>query len=113
MDGYALCFESSSIIILENYDKSFHSYFRSCFSLYYDILLFFDTESSHAELPYKFHTSVHHFCIMLSEKNMIIVKEKTDFLGMHINDGSYVAQPHIIESFKDFSDKDHTKKYIQ
>ncbi|OMO69072.1 ORF I polyprotein [Corchorus olitorius] len=44
---------------------------------------------------------------------MTIGTSEIDFLGMHLKEGKYVAQPHIGQALQDFPDENLTKKQIQ
>ncbi|XP_022751561.1 uncharacterized protein LOC111300172 [Durio zibethinus] len=78
-----------------------------------DILLFSLDDTSHAQLLNKFQSIIQKYEIMLSKKKMIIRATEIDFLGMHLKDGQYIAQPHIAQSLADFSDENLSKKQIQ
>ena len=60
-----------------------------------DILLFSKNEAQHFTLLEQFYHIVHSHGIMLSEKKLILGVNQIDFLGMHLENGSYQLQPHI------------------
>ena len=64
-----------------------------------DILLFSPDEASHKTLLERFHQIVQQYGIMLVEKKMTITTTEVDFLGMHLKDGQYVAQPYIAQEY--------------
>ena len=78
-----------------------------------DILLFSLDESSHRNLFQRFHHIVQQYKIMLAEKKMTIATKEVDFLGMHLKDGQYVAQPYISQELHNFPDSHLTRKQIQ
>ena len=67
-----------------------------------DILLFSPDNDSHKDLLQRFHNIVQQYGIMLSEKKMTIATTEVDFLGMHLKDSRYVAQPHISQELRNF-----------
>ena len=77
-----------------------------------NILLFSPDNDSHKDLQ-RFHNIVQQYGIMLSEKKMTIVTTEVDFLGMHLKDGQYVAQPHIAQELHNFPDSHLTRKQVQ
>ena len=68
-----------------------------------DILLFTPNKTSHRNLLERFHQIVQQYEIMLAEKKMTIVTTEVDFLGLHLKDGQYVAQPHIFSKIAQLS----------
>ena len=78
-----------------------------------DILLFSPDETSHKNLLERFHQIVQQYEIMLAGKKMTIVTTEVDFLGLHLKDGQYVAQPHISQKLHNFPDSHLTRKQIQ
>ena len=78
-----------------------------------DILLFSPDESSHRNLLQRFHHFVQQYKIMLAEKKMTIATKEVDFLGMHLKDGQYVAQPHISQELHNFPDENLMRKQVQ
>ena len=70
-----------------------------------DILLFSPDETSHKDLLQRFHHIIQQYGIMLAKKKMTITTKEVDFLGMHLKDGQYVAQPHISQELYNFLDE--------
>ena len=50
---------------------------------------------------------------MLSEKKIILGVNQIDFLGMHLENGSYQPQPHIASEIQKFPDTNLTQKQVQ
>ena len=50
---------------------------------------------------------------MLPEKKITLGVNKIDFLGMHLEDGSYQPQPHIALEIQKFPDANLTQKQVQ
>ena len=77
------------------------------------ILLFFENEAPHFTLLEQFYPIIHSHGIMLSKKKIILGVNQIDFLGMHLENGSYQPQPHITSEIQKFPDTNLTQKQVQ
>lgn len=78
-----------------------------------DLLLFSSTPEEHHQLLHQFATIIDHHGIMLSQAKMEIRKREIDFVGTHLQDGTYTLQPHISTALQRFPDHLSSPKMIQ
>ncbi|KAK2637101.1 hypothetical protein Ddye_031893 [Dipteronia dyeriana] len=75
-----------------------------------DIILFSLDKESHDRLLKQFHQIIDKYGIMLSDKKSSIGVTEIEFLGMKINDGSYVPGPHMVKQLLAFPDSNLSQK---
>lgn len=78
-----------------------------------DLLLFSNTPEKHHQLLHQFVTIIEQHGIMLSQAKMEIGKREIDFVGTHLQDGTYTLQPHISTALQKFPDHLSSPKIIQ
>ncbi|QED42829.1 enzymatic polyprotein [Silene caulimovirus A] len=78
-----------------------------------DILVFSNTEDEHYLHVLRVLKKCEQLGIILSKKKAQLFKEKINFLGLEIDQGTHCPQHHILEHIKKFPDRIEDKKQLQ
>eukprot|EP00257_Ricinus_communis_P024146 XP_015584293.1 uncharacterized protein LOC107262618 [Ricinus communis] len=90
--------------------RIFESILDTCIIYIDDILLFSKSAKEHDDLLRRFHSLVHSYGIMLSERKSYIGQTEVDFLGLKLKNGQYEAGSHLAQELRHFPSENLSKK---
>lgn len=100
-------------IFQRHMQNAFRSFEKYCCIYVDDILVFSNNEQEHYWQVAGILKKCEQLGIILSKKKAQLFKEKINFLGLEIDQGTHCPQAHILEHIQKFPDKLENKKQLQ